>query len=178
MTKIDGAREREDEAEREGKIGKRGTRGYSSVKSTVPRVLRGMEQLERAGRAESRRRGDEWVLRESAYIPRSLHPPSRPRFFFFFARPPTLQPLSPMAPQASGRTVSLTRGVLLDYDRKMPKSSTRRLVSLSFILPLIFFLFSSFLSVSLSFFFFSFFLESLSRREIDLWFPATDISYL
>lgn len=67
-----------------------------------------------------------------------------------------------------GRIVSLTRGVLLDCDRKMPKSSTRRLVSLSFTLlrdPL----FRLSLIVSLSLF--------LSCGGIDLWPPSTDISY-
>lgn len=40
------------------------------------------------------------VLRESAYTPRSLHPPSSYTPFFLFACPPTLQPLSAMAPSA------------------------------------------------------------------------------
>lgn len=58
------------------------TLGHSSVKSTS----RGCHGMERAGRAESRRRGrDEWVLGESAYTPRSLHPPSS-----------SLHPLSPL----------------------------------------------------------------------------------
>ncbi|TGZ50895.1 hypothetical protein DBV15_11363 [Temnothorax longispinosus] len=70
---------------------------------------------------------DEWVLRESAYTPRSLHPPSSstpPPFSSLLVRRHS-SPYRQWRLRPGCCTVSLTRGVLLDYDRKMPKSSTR-----------------------------------------------------
>lgn len=75
------------------------TPGHSSVKSTSRGCHgngTGSGTCRTGGVASTWR--DEWVLGESAYTPRSLHPPSSAIPFLLFACSPTLQPLSAMAP--------------------------------------------------------------------------------
>jgi len=78
---------------------KKGPHGHSSVKSTSCGCHGNGTGVEHAGGVASTWR-DEWVLRESAYTLRSLHPPSFSIPFLLFAYSPTLQPLSAMAPSA------------------------------------------------------------------------------
>jgi len=106
-------RKREREREREGWMD-----GHSSVKSASRGCATWNVQ-------ESRRRVETSGCFGEVH-PRSLHSPAPPRPRPF-ALPPTLQPLSAMAPSAR----AISRGVLLDYDRETPKPSTRRLAYLS-----------------------------------------------
>lgn len=91
----------------------RETHGHSSVKSTS-RGYHG--NMERAGRAESRRRGETSGCFEKVHTLLALctrhPPPSGPALLF--ACSPTLQPLY-WQWRLRCCIVSLTRGVLLDY---------------------------------------------------------------
>lgn len=98
--------------------------------------------MERAGRAESRRRGEMSGCFEKVHTLLALctlrhPPPTGPALLF--ARSPTLQPLYQQW-RLRCCIVSLTRGVLLDYDTARCQSRRARAVFLSL---------------------------SLSRREID-----------
>lgn len=112
-------KERRREAESE-------THGYSSVKSTSH------GNIERAGQAESRRRGETSGCFEKVHTLLALctHQPPPLGPALLFACSPT-----PLYWQWRLRwcIVSLTRGVLLDYNRKIPKSKSTRRISVSLI---------------------------------------------
>lgn len=102
------------------------TRGHSSVKSTS--CHGNGTGVKRAGRAESHRRGEtsecfEKVHTLFALCTRHLLP--SPFFSLLIRR--HFSPYLQWRLQPGCCTISLTRGVLLDYDRKMLKSSTRHI---------------------------------------------------
>lgn len=110
------------------------TRGHSSVKSTSRGCHGNGTGVERAGRAESRRRGETSGCFEKVHTLLALctrHLPPPPPFSSLLVRR-HFSPYRQWRLRPGSCTVSLTRGVLLDYDREIPKSSTRRIsVSLS-----------------------------------------------